>query len=192
MRKLLPTSVGPGIHPFSWWLMGTCSRASWLCGFFTAHTPRVCSAALQHTRTAISGVRSEVTSQSGLISTSIPTFFSTEMYACQCHLMNEKNIWSHNRFYGLHGAELRWLFRAKCTRAIFLLVLLLEFSISIPKCVKTKIIQVFTLLYWLFQSNVHHCLHNYLSEIIQQTPFKPQDCISGWAVHITCIMKNTV
>lgn len=60
---------------FSWWLMGTSSRAAWLCGFFTARTSSVCSAALQHTRTAVSGVRSELRSQSGLVSTSIPTVF---------------------------------------------------------------------------------------------------------------------
>lgn len=94
------------------------------------------SAALRHAGTATSGVRSELTSQSGLLSTSIPTFFCTEIYTG--HLMNEKNIWSHNHFYGLHGAELRWLFRAKCTRTILLSALLLECSISIPKCVEKK------------------------------------------------------
>lgn len=47
-RKFLPTSAGPGIHPSSWWLMGMCHPASWVCGFSTARTPRVSSAALQH------------------------------------------------------------------------------------------------------------------------------------------------
>lgn len=160
--------------------------------FFQLIAPRSDCAALQHLHTAGSGVKPELTSQRGLVSPAIPTLFCSELHAGQHCLRNEKNIWSHNCSCGLHGAELRQLFTAKCTRTMLLLVLLLEFSITIPKCVKTKIIQVFTLLYWLFQSDVHQCLHNYLSEIIQQTPFKPQDCTSGWAVHIICTVKNSV
>lgn len=160
--------------------------------YFQLTPPRSNCAALQHLHTAGSGVKPELTSQRGLVFPAIPTFFCSELHAGQHYLMNEKNIWSCNCSCGFHGAELKQIFTAKCTRTMLLSVLLLEFSISIPKCVKTKIIQVFTLLYWLFQSDVHQCLHNYLSEIIQQTPFKLQDCTSGWAVHFICTVKNSV
>lgn len=160
--------------------------------YFQPTPPRSDCAALQHLHTAGSGVKPELTSQRGLVSPAIPTFSCSVLHAGQQCLMNEKNIWSHYCSCGLCGAGLRQLLTAKCARTILLSVLLLEFSISIPKCVKTKIIQVFTLLYWLFQCDVHQCLHNYLSVIIQQTPFKPQDCTSGWDVHIICIVKNSV
>lgn len=107
--------------------------------------PRSNCAALQHT--AGSGVKPGLTSQRELVSPAIPTFFCSALPAGQHCLMNEKNIWSHYCCCGLHGAGLRQLLTDKCARTMLLLVLLLEFSISVPKCVKTKIIQVFTLLY---------------------------------------------
>lgn len=152
MRKLLPDSVGPAIHPFSWVLTDVsvgpiCQLGLGFGVFFQLIAPRSDCAALQHLHTAGSGVKPELTSQRGLVSPAIPTLFCSELHAGQHCLRNEKNIWSLNCSCGLHGAELRQLFTAKCTRTMLLLVLLLEFSITIPKCVKTKIIQVFTLLY---------------------------------------------
>lgn len=169
-----------------------CAVVPWIWGLFPAHTPHVqlgSPAALAHSRIRCK-TRAHITKRSCISSN--PSIFLLRITCWPACLMNEKNIWSHNCSCGLHRAELRQLFTAKCARTMLLSVLLLEFSISLPKCVKTKIIQVFTLLYWLFQSDVHQCLHNYLSEIIQQTPFKLQNCTSGWAVHIICTVKNNV
>lgn len=174
---------------FSWWLMGTSSRAAWLLWLLhSSHLECLFRSPAAHTDSSVRcKIRAQITKWSCIYIN--PNCFSVQKYMLA---MNEENIWSHNCFYEIYWAGLRGLFRAKCTQTIFLLGLLIEFPIGIPKCVKTKTVQVFTLLYWLFRSGVHQCLHNYLSEIIQQIPFKPQDCISGWSVHITCAMKNTV
>lgn len=130
--------------PFSWGLKGVCSCALDLGFISSSHPPGLTG---QHLHTAGSGVKPELTSQRGFVPPAILTFFCSALDAGQHCLMNEENIWSHNCSCGLHGAGLRQLLTAECAHKMLLSVLLLEFSISIPKCVKTKIIQVFTLLY---------------------------------------------
>lgn len=62
--------------------------------YFQLTTPWSDGAALQLLHTAGSGVKPELTSQRGLVSPAITTFFCSELHAGQHCLMKEKNIWS--------------------------------------------------------------------------------------------------
>lgn len=124
----------------------TPSQGSWWMCAVVPHSvvpslPR--GSAWPHAHTAMSGVISDLRPQSGLLSKSVLTFsVGTEVYGPVPSNEWEQDLVSYPLPWDpSHPTDIT-LLSLKCT---LLFTLLLEFSASIPKCVKTKIIQSFHL-----------------------------------------------